>query len=146
MLVINPKILFWDIGFQLSFAATLGIIYFMPELNRATSSFPELGGVKTILLTTISATVATLPLVLYNFERLSLSALPVNVLILPIVPATMLFGFLSLLPGWGKGFAFIGNLLLVYILKLTAWFARLPYSSVNIQISFTFYGYWLPRF
>ena len=141
MLVINPKILFWDIGFQLSFAATLGIIYFMPELNRATSSFPELGGVKTILLTTISATVATLPLVLYNFERLSLSALPVNVLILPIVPATMLFGFLSLLPGVGPGFAFIGNLLLLYILKITEWFARLPYSSLSIKISF--YILWL---
>lgn len=141
MLLINPKILFWDIGFQLSFAATLGIIYFMPELNRATNFWPELKGIKTILLTTVSATVATLPLVLYNFERLSLSALVVNVLVLPLIPATMLFGFLSLLPLVGTGFAFMGNLLLIYILKVTEWFARLPFSSLDLQISV--YTLWL---
>ncbi|MFA5990952.1 MAG: ComEC/Rec2 family competence protein [Candidatus Doudnabacteria bacterium] len=141
MMLINPKILFWDIGFQLSFAATLGIVYFMPELNRATAGWPESWGIKTILLTTLSATFATLPLVLYNFERLSLSALPVNILILPFVPATMLFGFLSLLPGVGPGFAFIGNLLLGYILKVTEWFARIPYSSMNFKISV--YVFWL---
>lgn len=141
MMLLNPKILFWDIGFQLSFAATLGIIYFMPELNRATGRWPELWGAKTILLTTLSATFATLPLVLYNFERLSLSALPVNILVLPVVPATMLFGFLSLLPGMGPGFAFIGNLLLEYILKVTEWFARLPFSSLNFHLSTA--GFWL---
>ncbi len=141
MMLLSPKILFWDIGFQLSFAATLGIVYFMPELNRATSAWPELWGAKTILLTTLSATFATLPLVLYNFDRLSLSALPVNILILPVVPATMLFGFLSLLPGVGPGVALIGNLFLVYILKVTEWSARLPFSSLNFQISV--YVFWL---
>jgi len=141
MILLNPKILFWDIGFQLSFAATLGIIYFMPELNRATAGWSELWGVKTILLTTLSATFATLPLVLYNFDRLSLSALPVNILVLPVVPVTMLFGFLSLLPGVGPGAAFIGNLFLVYILKVTEWFARLPFSSLNLHLSTA--GFWL---
>ncbi len=135
MLLLNPKILFWDIGFQLSFAATLGIVYFMPELNRATPRWSEMWGIKTILFTTIAATVTTLPLVLYNFERLSLSALLVNILVLPLVPATMLFGFLSLLPVVGPGFALIGNLLLLYILKITEWFARVPYSSLSFQIS-----------
>jgi len=135
MVVINPKILFWDVGFQLSFAATLGIVYFMPQLNLATASWPGVFGAKTILLTTLSATVATLPLILYNFERLSLSSPIVNILVLPVVPAAMLFGFLSLLPFVGPGFAFVGNLLLLYILKITELFARLPYSSINFKIS-----------
>ena len=34
MLIFNPKILFWDVGFQLSFSATLGIVYFLPVFNQ----------------------------------------------------------------------------------------------------------------
>lgn len=141
MLIINPKILFWDVGFQLSFAATLGIIYFLPVLNQLFQNLPQALGAKTLILTTLSAIVATLPIILFNFGTLSLSAPLVNLLILPAVPATMLFGFLAILPFVGSGFAFIANWLLIYILKITAFFASLPYSSLNFQISvWTFWG------
>jgi competence protein ComEC len=135
MLIINPKILFWDVGFQLSFAATLGIIYFMPVLNQLTEKLPQAFGVKTLILTTLSAIAATLPIILFNFGTLSFSAPLVNLLILPFVPATMLFGFLSILPFVGPGFALVANWLLIYILKVTDFFAHVPYSSLNIQIS-----------
>jgi competence protein ComEC len=135
MLVINPKILFWDVGFQLSFAATMGIIFFMPIFDELTGKMPKMLGAKNLILTTISAIIATLPLILYNFGILSLSAPLVNILILPIVPATMLFGFLTALPFLGPGFAVVANWLLLYILKVTSFFAALPLSYLNIQIS-----------
>ena len=134
MLIINPRILFWDVGFQLSFAATMGIIFFMPVFDRLAEKIPKMLGVKTLILTTLSAIIATLPLILFNFGVLSLSAPVVNALILPFVPATMLFGFLAMLPFVGPGFALVANWLLLYILKVTSFFAGLPCSSLNFQI------------
>lgn len=135
MLIINPKILFWDVGFQLSFAATLGIIYFFPLLNNLTKIIPELFGVKSLLLTTLSAIFATMPFILFSFGNLSLSAPIVNILILPAVPLAMLLGFLIFIPFFGSGFAFAANLLLLYMTKILAFFAGLPYSCLNFQIS-----------
>jgi len=135
MLIINPKILFWDVGFQLSFAATLGIVYFFPLLEKFAKKIPEALGAKTLVLTTLSAIVATLPIILFNFGTLSLSAPLVNVLILPVVPFAMLFGFLAVLPFLGAGFALAANGLLVYILKTIGFFGPLRYGSLNLQIS-----------
>jgi competence protein ComEC len=135
MLIINPKILFWDVGFQLSFAATMGIIFFMPIFDFLSGGIPKMLGAKNVILTTLAAIIATLPLILFNFGVLSLSAPLVNVLILPVVPFTMLFGFLVALPFFGPGFAMVANWFLLYILNVIAFFAGLPYSYLNFQIS-----------
>ncbi len=135
MLVINPKILFWDIGFQLSFAATFGIVYFSPLLDSLTSRWPNPIQIKSILLTTMAAIVSTLPLILFYFGRLSVVAPLVNILILPFVPLTMLLGFLTVLPVVGAGFAFLVNFLLLYILHVTEIFSAFKFSSLEVKIS-----------
>jgi competence protein ComEC len=135
MLVFNPKILYWDIGFQLSFAATLGIVYLLPEMEKFTESWPKFWGAKNIVLATLSATAATLSLILLHFGRLSVVALVANVLILPMVPITMLFGFLIAVPVLSPGFALLSSWLLGYILKVVAFLASLPYSSVNLDLN-----------
>ncbi len=135
MLAINPKILFWDIGFQLSFAATLGIVYFMPLVEDLTKNWPNPLSIKDVFFTTMSAIVATLPLILLYFGRLSLTAPLVNILILPIIPTVMLLGFLGILPVIGAGFAFVAGILLGYILKITSVFASWNYTSLNVSIS-----------
>ncbi len=135
MLLFNPKILFWDAGFQLSFAATLGIVYFMPVLKRLSRDLPDLWFVKNLFLITLAAVVSTMPFILLDFGVLSLSAPVVNVLIMPALSFAMAFGFLSVLPFLGKGFAFIANGLLSYILKVTAFFALLPYASLSFSIA-----------
>ena len=134
MLAVNPKILFWDVGFQLSFAATLGIIYFMPVLGKLAQNLPEDFGLKTLILTTLSAILATMPLIILNFGIISLSAPIVNMLVVPAVPWSMLFGFLTALPFVGSGSALVANWILLYILKVVSVFAGLPYSSLNAQI------------
>lgn len=140
MLVINPQILYADVGFQLSFAATLGIIYFMPPLEKLTGNWSNPLNLKTVLLTTLSAIVATLPLLIYNFGTLSLVAPLVNLLIVPLVPYVMLLGFLSVLPGVGTVVAFVNNFLLLYLLRITQYFAHIPYSNLNMEITTWFFA------
>lgn len=135
MLYINPKILYWDVGFQLSFAATFGLVLFMPLLDKLTSGWPKLWGLKNIFLATLSATTATLPLVLWYFGRLSLVSLLANILILPFVPFAMLFGFLTALPFLAPGFALLAYWLLTYILWVAQALASLPVASVSVEIS-----------
>jgi competence protein ComEC len=139
MLLLNPRILYWDASFQLSFLATAGVVYIAPLVEQLTEKWPSVLGVKSILLTTLSAIAATLPFMLYQFGRLSLVAPLVNVLILPLVPTTMLFGFLTGLPVLGFGFGLIAHWLLLYMLHITAWFAHLPHASAEVHFSRTLF-------
>jgi len=132
MVLINPRILFWDKGFQLSFTATAGIVYVLPYLESLTEAMPDWLELKSILLTTFAATWFTWPLLVEGFGRVSLVAPVANLAVLPLVPWLMLFGFCVLLPGVGSGFAFLSNLILVYILKTLAYLSALPWASHNI--------------
>jgi len=82
----------------------------------------------------MAAIIATLPLILVQFGRLSLVAPLVNVLVLPLVPLTMLLGFLIAVPIAGRGFAWLSNWLLAYILKITSGFASWKYAAVSISV------------
>ncbi len=135
MLLFNPRILFWDISFQLSFIATMGIIYLLPLLEKLTPKWQEGFGLKGIILATLSATFVTLPFILFYFGRLSLVALLANILILPFVPWAMLFGFLIVLPFVSPGFSLLAGWLLEYILKVTEYLASLPFAEMRVEIS-----------
>ena len=119
MLLINPLMLV-DIGFQLSFVATAGLLYLEPTIkkiglwlsSRAKSRDPstavgmtkELVGITNkvssasqvvqafmaeYLSPTLAATIATLPVIIYHFGRVSLVSPLVNILVLPLVPLIM---------------------------------------------------------
>jgi competence protein ComEC len=154
MLLLNPRILYWDASFQLSFLATCGVVYIAPLVEALTEKCPALFGVKSIIVTTMSAILATLPFMLYQFGRLSIVAPLVNILILPLVPTSMLFGFLTGIPGLGRGFGLIAHGLLRYMLGVTALFAHFKYSSAEVHATrLVFLGaylviavlYWLGR-
>ena len=76
--------------------------------------------------------------------EVSIVALPVNLLVLLFIPATMLFGFLTGLLGFlsstlSMPFAFISGALLSYELGITDMFARLPFASVTVpEVSLLF--------
>jgi competence protein ComEC len=83
MLLINPKLLRYDIGFQLSFLAILGLIYFYPLINdwMIKIKMPKLKGGREIFSMTIAAQVFTLPITAYNFSTVSLTrTLPSTIL------------------------------------------------------------------
>lgn len=106
MAVENPYIL-WDIGFQLSFCATFGILTYIDPLTEKTDHFLNrvaapsrewlLGIIKENVLTTLSAQIATLPILIKQFGQLPLIAPLVNMLILPLQPLLMEVGGIAVL-------------------------------------------------
>jgi competence protein ComEC len=99
MIYHNPMVLVFDIGFQLSFLAVVGLLYIYPFLNNRFRKIPEFWGLKELILMTISAQLAVAPLLIYYFNNFSLVSLPTNVLILPVLPIAMFLGFISGLLG-----------------------------------------------
>ena len=126
MLFANPYLLRYDTGFQLSFLAALGLIYLAPHFNRWFAGLPNFLSFRANLSATLSAQIMTFPIIFWEFGRVSLVATLANVLILPAIPTTMLFGFLSGLSG------FI-SLKIAEILILPAWFL-LSYQIFVVKI------------
>ena len=146
MVIINPKILVFDISFQLSFLATIAIIYVSPIIKNKFSFDRPIGwfkitekyGLRDNVSTTISAQILVLPLILYKMGLLSLVALPANILVLAFIPYVMLFGFITGMIGFiwiplSLPFAWITWLMLAYMVKVSGFFASLPFSTVNIS-------------
>jgi len=95
MVLMNPRILAFDIGFQLSFMALIGIVYFEPWLRKKLKAREEAGvfGWRAHFWTTTSAQLAVLPIVIYHFGFVSPISVPTNVLLLEFIPITMGLGF-----------------------------------------------------
>ena len=128
MVFANPFILIFDVGFQLSFGAVLGLIYLYPFLDSKLNKLPDLGGLKELILMTVSAQISVMPLLLYYFGSFSAVALPTNILILPFVPAAMLAGFIVGLTGMfipfiGQVFGYIAWAITTYQIEVVKYFA-----------------------
>lgn len=145
MTLLNPLAL-WDIGFQLSLAATLGLLLYAgpwtQRLRRGAGDLPRpaLSLLTEGLVVTLAAQLLTLPLILFHFGRLSLASLPANLLVLPAQPAVMLTGGLTLLLGllWpplGRLAGLPAWLFLTYTLAVIEWLARWPAASVPLRLS-----------
>jgi competence protein ComEC len=116
MLLQNPLLLIYDIGFQLSFMASLGIIYLKPLISYLMKflfkgSMYELSD---IISVTFTAQIFTLPLMIFNFGSIPLMSPVTNILILPVMPAILASGFLFSLVG-------IVSNLLGQILYIPCW-------------------------
>ena len=136
-----------DVGFALSVSAILGLTYILPVLEegkevviRRLSKKRKNPGLKLqflddYILPTLSCTISTLPVSIFNFKTLSIWSLPVNAVVLPVVEGTMLWGVLSL--------AFY---------KIHGGLSQLFFTVVDLQLKFFEYvvnlvgnlgfGYW----
>ena len=141
MVLVNPKVLVFDAGFQLSFLATMGLVYLSPIIERGLKKIPDVFELRMSLVATLSATISTLPLILFQFGRLSTVALLVNMLILPLIPVAMAVGFLMgiLSLVWlplGQLFAWIAWAILSYVILVVETFAKFNFASFEIaQVS-----------
>lgn len=138
MLLHNPRILAFDPSFQLSFLATLGLVYLSPVLEKYFHFIPGKWQLKELFLSTISTQIFVMPLILYNSGNFSSVALPTNLLVLFFVPLTMLLGFLTGVFGFISGaislfFGLLTSGLLYYDLKVVEFFSSLPFASFNIS-------------
>jgi len=141
MVLINPNIL-WDVGFQLSFAATLGLVLYGQPLEERFVQLAQrylsdkqaqklVGPVSEFFLFTLAAQLMTLPIIAYHFGSFSWLAFLANPLILPPQPLVMILGGLTLLiglvlPGLGWVFAIITLPFVRYTIRMVEWLAYLP--------------------
>jgi competence protein ComEC len=95
MVLVNPKILAFDVGFQLSFMALIGIIYLEPWLRKKLKAKEEPGilGWRKHFWGTTSAQLAVLPIIVYHFGFVSPVSILTNVFLLEFIPFTMFLGF-----------------------------------------------------
>ena len=137
MLFLNPYLLRYDAGFQLSFLAVLGLIYLAPHFNGWFSRLPNFLAFRDNLAATLSAQIATLPIIIFVFNRFSLVATLANVLVLPAIPFTMFFGFLAGLTGFislkiAAIFIFPAWILLSYQIWVVKILSLLPFASISL--------------
>ncbi|MBN2306559.1 ComEC/Rec2 family competence protein [Candidatus Peregrinibacteria bacterium] len=137
MVAWNPKILLHDVGFQLSFAAVMGLIYVAPHFEKYSKKLPQAFGVREAITMTLAAQVMALPIIVYNFERLSLIAPLANVLVVFAIPPAMLFGFIAVVLSFiffplAQIFAYIAWGILTYIIKIIEVTASIPHASINL--------------
>jgi competence protein ComEC len=95
MLLLNPLLLRWDIGFQLSFAATIGVVICSDLWQKSRFSKFQMGGLTEIIILTLGAQIFVWPIIAYNFQSFSVISLVANVLVLPLIPISMLLVFLA---------------------------------------------------
>ncbi|MBN2585575.1 ComEC family competence protein [Patescibacteria group bacterium] len=138
MLLGNPLVLYYDVGFQLSFVATLGIIYLSPVFEDIFKKTPH--WLRGYLSPTLAALVFSTPLLVYQFERLSLIAPLSNLLALPVIALAMGLGFAAIAgsliyPPIGLVIGLLAVWPLNYIIGVANVLASLPVASIAVKVS-----------
>ncbi len=167
MLAINPRIMS-DVGFQLSFAAMAGLVFLTPIIqNWARKVFGNKEGEVSSTLrffitsfaVTLGAVLATLPLVAYYFEYISLMSMPATLFTLPAGPGIIVTSALTGLAGiFAPGIADILGWLpwffVTYVIEVVRLSAAIPFASIDVEAGapavYTYYGIliaalWIPK-
>ena len=145
--MLNPYML-WDVGFQLSLAATLGLILYTEPVTKAFQRLFEhltdkeraqkiVGLLSDALIVTIAAQITTTGVIVGVFHRLSLVTLLTNLLILPAQQYVMLLGGVALIAGLllrpvGQILSWLGWVFLAYTITVVRWTATFPLASVEL--------------
>jgi competence protein ComEC len=145
LLLLDPAMA-TDIGFQLSVAATAGLLAWGSRLTRrllGTRPGPARRWLAESLGVSLAAQAATLPLVLFHFGRLSLVSPAANLMIAPVVAPAMLVASVCLVAGMVVGcgvpvlaaapFALVGWAALGLMVGVAGVFAALPFASIELS-------------
>ncbi|WKZ46793.1 MAG: ComEC/Rec2 family competence protein [Anaerolineales bacterium] len=138
----------WDVGFQLSFFATLGLILYAEPFSQFASNilhrYFQSSTVERIIqplsdyiLLTFAAQLTTIPIMAYHFQRISIVSFIANPFILPAQPAVMILGglavFLSLV--WiplGQLAAWVAYPFAAYTIRIVELFDRVPHGTLYL--------------
>jgi competence protein ComEC len=140
MLLFNPLLLKFDLGFQLSFMAVLGLIFVGPVFNNWLDVVcrGKLGWLQEIIAMTFAAQVFTLPLSISSFGYFSIVSLISNIIVLPITPVLMALGIL--VPILGPIVAIPCSILLSYLMWVVDVSSRVPFAVLKVNLPFFVLG------
>ncbi|MBT6254009.1 ComEC/Rec2 family competence protein [Candidatus Uhrbacteria bacterium] len=116
MTLVNPRVLLDDVGFQLSFAAAIGLVTLGPKIALKLTFIPTFLNARSILSETLAAILATMPISILQFHQFSLVAPVANLLVVPLVSVTMMIGFVSMvivLIASSLGVSFLGPFIML---------------------------------
>jgi competence protein ComEC len=150
LMTIAQPLALWDVGFQLSFAATLGLMLYTAPMGKWSQAQFEhrfsrpnairiTGFLSEVVLATIAAQLLVLPLLAYHFGQFSLVSLPANLLILPAQPAVMTWGGLTTLLGLiaaplAQPLAWVAWLFLAYTTSMVQLLAQVPAAAFPVRL------------
>jgi competence protein ComEC len=144
MVIATPTLLGFDIGFQLTVAATVGLVVLGPRISSRLSPWIGVSTIPNLFSETIAVLLTTTPILLWQFGTFSTISLVANILIVPVVPFIMMLsvavlGTAILLPATAP---FVGLLVLPplsYLIATAHALADLPFASVAFG-NFPFVG------
>lgn len=134
LLLYNP-LWIWDLGFQLSFLATLGLIVTVPPLTQRLNWLPL--AIASLIAVPLAATIWTLPLLIHIFSVVAIYSLPLNILATPFISVISIGGMISALaslifPQAGSALASLLYHPTHLLIRLAEFFAQLPGNSVAV--------------
>lgn len=143
MLILNPYLLVYDVGFQFSFIATLGLIVVSPYLASYVAFMPTWLKLREFLTATLATQIFITPILLYQMGQFSVVAVFANLLVLPMVPVAMLLTFITGMVGFISTslsflFGYLAYWSLAYIIFIAQIFAALPFAAYVVP-AFPFY-------
>lgn len=137
LLLINPQALIYDIGFQLSFLAILGLMIFYEKVFAWLKFVPEKMSIRMMVAMTLSAQVFTLPVIFYYFGNISFIAPVANLFVLPVLPILTVAGFLMIFGGliwqpiaWALGL--ILHFVVGYIIFAVELLSKIPVAGIGV--------------
>ncbi len=125
-LIINPLSLF-DIGFQLSFSAVLGLCMLTKPVEDILMRLRIPSEPRSLLASCIAATLATVPLYAYYFYYIPVYSIPMNLAVLPAVPILAACGFLLPIVPFLSGAVFF---ILSFYERVAGLILSLPFSQI----------------
>ncbi len=149
ILLFDARWLF-DVGFQLSFIAVLSLAYIYPKLKKQLEKIPFWKNTHSLIreylflsmVVSLAATIGTLPLTAYYFHKISIVGIAMNLLAVPLSGLILALGCVIVLSAAISGWLSSIYAVAAYgsswvLLKFTEWGGNLPFSVVEVNISFS---------
>ena len=136
-----------NMGWLLSFASYVGIMMLGPGMCRFFYGERKPGFVASTIMTTVAATVMTLPIILYYYGAVSLISVVANLLILPTLSIAMglvfMIGVLANVPGISFVVSWCAKMVLDFHIMVVSWFGGMKQFLVEMPVgqAWVFWSY-----
>lgn len=136
LILLNNPFKLFDIGFQLSYAGTLGIILFCNLINIPIKN-KLLKYLKDSIIISISANIFIIPIMMYQFHTISLTFILSNLLAGPLLGISIILEIIVLLISFmsiniAAIPAKVLNILLILIINIANWFSNIEISKIYV--------------